>query len=123
MCVWYSSRTELKHWYTTLYQRCTGAGVSEWTPAGVLTIFENRSGVGVDFSKEGPEWSWSQFFNEVSLFIIDFYYCRLFFTKHVLTQGFPNWGTCTPSRGTFAYLKGYMFTHYSFQTIYTYEFV
>jgi len=64
MCVWYSSRTELKHWYTTLYQGCTGAGVSEWTPAGVLTIFENRSGVGVDFSREGPEWSWSQFFNK-----------------------------------------------------------
>jgi len=29
--------------------------VSEWTPAGVFTIFENRSGAGVDFLKEGPE--------------------------------------------------------------------
>jgi len=43
---------------------CAGAGVSEWTQAEVLTIFENRSGAGVDFLKEGtePEWSWSQFF-------------------------------------------------------------
>jgi len=32
-----------------MHQRCTGAGVSEWTPAGVLTIFENRSGAGVVF--------------------------------------------------------------------------
>jgi len=45
-------------------QRCTQAGVSEWTPAGVLTIFENGSGAEVDFSKEGPEpeWNWSQLF-------------------------------------------------------------
>jgi len=27
-------------------------------------IFENRSGAGVDFSKEGPEWSRSKFFNK-----------------------------------------------------------
>ena len=26
---------------------------------------------------------------------------------YLLTQGFPNWGTCTAS-GTFAYLKGYI---------------
>jgi len=32
---------------------CTG--VSEWTPAGVFTIFEDRSGAGVDFFEEGPE--------------------------------------------------------------------
>ena len=38
--------------------------MSEWTPAGVLKIFENRSGAGVDFFKEGPEWSRSQFFNK-----------------------------------------------------------
>jgi len=40
--------------------------VSESTPAGVLTIFEKRSGAGVGFSKEGPEpeWSRSQFFNK-----------------------------------------------------------
>ena len=39
--------------------------MSEWTPAGVSTIFENRSGAGVGFSKKGskPEWSRSQFFN------------------------------------------------------------
>jgi len=36
-----------------LHQRCTGAGVSEWTPAGVLTIFENRSGAGVYFLIRG----------------------------------------------------------------------
>ena len=36
--------------------------MSEWTPAGVLTIFENRSGAGVDFSKEGR--SRSHFFNK-----------------------------------------------------------
>jgi len=48
----------------SLKQRFTGAGVSEWTPDGVLTIFENRSGAGVDFSKEGSEWSRSQFFNK-----------------------------------------------------------
>ena len=48
--------------------------MSESTPAGVLTIFENRSGAGVDFSKEEPEWNRSQFFNErldcLFLFII-----------------------------------------------------
>jgi len=51
-----------------MHQRCTGAGVSEWTPAGVLTIFENRSGAGVDFFKEGR----SQFFNKrlLSLLLI-----------------------------------------------------
>ena len=47
-------------------------------------IFENRSGAGVDFSKEEPEWSRSQFFN-ISLFIFDYYYSRLFFAKHVIT--------------------------------------
>ena len=41
------------------WQRCTGAGVSEWAPAGVLTIFENRSGARVDFSKEGQEPEWA----------------------------------------------------------------
>jgi len=35
------------------WQRCTGAGVSEWTPAGVLTNFENRSGAGLDFLRKG----------------------------------------------------------------------
>ena len=44
-------------------QRCSGAGVSEWTPARVLTNFENRSGAGIDFFKEGPEWSRSRFLN------------------------------------------------------------
>ena len=40
--------------------------MSEWTPAGVLTIFHTRSGAGVDFLKEGleAEWSRSQFFNK-----------------------------------------------------------
>ena len=46
----------------------------EQTTAGVLTIFENRSGAGVDFSEEEPEpeWSRSQFFNKrlVCLFLI-----------------------------------------------------
>jgi len=51
-----------------LHQRCTGAGVSEWTPAGVLTNFENRSGAGVDFFKKEPD---SYFEYEVSLLIID----------------------------------------------------
>ena len=27
--------------------------MSEWTPAGVLKIFENRSGAGVDFLRKG----------------------------------------------------------------------
>jgi len=64
---------------------CTGAGVSEWTPAGVLTIFENRSGPRVDFFKEGPEpeWSQSQFFNKRLLCLL--LICKLFFTKHVIT--------------------------------------
>ena len=37
--------------------------MSEWTQARVLTIFENRSGAGVDFCKEEqePERSRSQF--------------------------------------------------------------
>ena len=69
-------------------QRCTGARVSEWTPAGVLTIFENRSGAGVDFLRKGRSRSGAgvSFFEyEVSL-LIDYYYCcRLFFfTKHVI---------------------------------------
>jgi len=34
--------------------RGVGVQESEWTPAGVLTNFENRSGDGV-FLKEGPE--------------------------------------------------------------------
>ena len=40
--------------------------MSEWTPAGVLTIFENRRGAGVNFFKERsePEWNRSQFFNK-----------------------------------------------------------
>jgi len=41
--------------HTGVHQRCAGAGVvSEETLAGVLTIFENRSGAGVDFSEEEP---------------------------------------------------------------------
>jgi len=51
-------------------QWCTGAGVSESNPAGVLTIFENRSGARVDFSKEEPRRS--QFFNEM---LVCLYYC------------------------------------------------
>jgi len=46
--------------------------------AGVLTNFENRSGAGVDFFKERPE-SFVEY--EVSLLIIDYYYCSLFFYK------------------------------------------
>jgi len=46
----------------------------ESTLAGVLTIFENWSGAGVDFSKEElePQWSRIQFFKErlVCLFLI-----------------------------------------------------
>ena len=34
--------------------------MSEWTPAGVLTNFENRSGAGVDFFMERPELEWSR---------------------------------------------------------------
>jgi len=64
-------------------QRCTGVGVSEWTPAGVLTNFENRSGAGVDFFEEGLEPE-SFFEYEVSLRIIDYYYCRLFFLQSML---------------------------------------
>ena len=42
------------------WQRCTGTGVSESTPARFLTIFENRSRVGVGFSKEEPEPEWNR---------------------------------------------------------------
>jgi len=45
-----------------LNKRCTGAGVSEWTPTGVLTIFENSSGAGVVLLRKGR--SRSQFFNK-----------------------------------------------------------
>ena len=34
-------------------KRCTRTVVSEKTPAGVLTIFENRSGAGVSFFRKG----------------------------------------------------------------------
>jgi len=48
--------------------------VSEWNPARVFTIFENRSGAGVHFFKKGPEpeWNRSQFFNKrlLSLLLI-----------------------------------------------------
>jgi len=40
------------------YLWCIEAGVSEWTPAGVLMNMENRSGAGVDFFKEKPEPEW-----------------------------------------------------------------
>ena len=55
--------------------------MSECTPAGVLTNFENRSGAGVDFFKEGPE---SFYEYEVSLLITDDYYRRLFFLQGML---------------------------------------
>jgi len=74
------------HW-RSVGQRCTGAGASEWTPAGVLTIFENRSGAGVDFFKERlePELSRSHFLNMrlVCLFLI-IIIADCFFTKHVI---------------------------------------
>ena len=62
--------------------------MSESIPAGVLTIFENRSGAGIDFFKEGPEPEWSR-----SQFLIKRLLCLLliiiiadcFFTKHVMT--------------------------------------
>jgi len=66
------------------HQRCTGTGVSVWTPAGVLTNFENRSGAGADFFKEGPEPE-SFYEYKVGFLITDYYYRRLFFfTKHVI---------------------------------------
>jgi len=37
----------------SLNQRSTGSRVSEWTPAGVLTNFDNGSGAGVDFLRKG----------------------------------------------------------------------
>ena len=58
--------------------------MSEWTPAGVLTNFENRSGAGVDLLRKGPESGVEpELFFEcvVSLLIADYYYCRLFFYK------------------------------------------
>jgi len=39
----------------------SGVQEPECIPAGVLMIFENRSGAGVDFFKEGPEWGQSHF--------------------------------------------------------------
>jgi len=36
-----------KHECHRTHQRCTGARVSEWTPAGVLPYLENKSGAGV----------------------------------------------------------------------------
>ena len=44
--------------------------MSKWTLTGVLTIFENRSGAGVDISKEEPEPE-SFYEYEVSLLITD----------------------------------------------------
>ena len=62
-----------------------GVQEPEWTPTGVLTNFKNRSGVGVDFLKEGPE---PESFHEykVSFLITDCYYRRFFCTKHVIMQ-------------------------------------
>jgi len=48
-------------------------------------IFENRSGAGVDFFKEGTE-SFCEY--EVSLLITDFCYCRLFFYKACYNKTF-----------------------------------
>ena len=60
--------------------------MSEWTPAGVLTNFENKRGAGVDFFRERPEWSRSHFLNMrfvCLLLIIIIAVC--FSTKHVIT--------------------------------------
>jgi len=61
--------------------------VSEWTPAGVLTNFENRSGAGVDLLRKGPdpEWSQSYFLNVwlVCLLLI-IIIAGCFFTKDVI---------------------------------------
>jgi len=67
-------------------QRCTGAGVSEWTPAEVLTNFENRSGAGVDFLGKGRSGAGVIFFNMrlICLFLIGII-AGCFFTKHVIT--------------------------------------
>jgi len=72
LCYGRSALTSLKTWFWK-YQKCARAGVSEWTPAGVLTNFENRSGAGVIFSEY-----------EVTLLIINYYYCRLFFLQSML---------------------------------------
>ena len=58
--------------------------MSEETLAGVLSIFENRSGGGVDFSKKEPkpEWSQSQFFKMRLVCLLSL---QIFFTKHVIT--------------------------------------
>jgi len=62
-------------------QMCAGAGVSEHTVAGVLTIFEHGNGAGVDFS-EGR--SRSQFFNKRLLCLLLIYYLNPF----VLMKGY-----------------------------------
>ena len=62
------------------YPLTSGVLEPEWTPARVLTNFENRSGAGVDIFKEGPE---SIYEYEVNLSITDNYYRGLlcFFYK------------------------------------------
>ena len=60
-------------------QRCTGAALSVWTPAAVLTNFENRTGAGF-----GPEWRRSHFLNMRLVFSFHYYYCRLFFLQSML---------------------------------------
>ena len=66
-------------------QRFTGAGVSEWTPAGVLTNFENRwewSRSGSFSGRAGAGAEPESFVEyEVSLLIIDYHYCMLFFLQ------------------------------------------
>ena len=72
----------LQQWSNGTDERCTGPGVSELTPTGVL--LENRSAAGADFFKERPEPKWkpeSFFEYEVSLLII---IAGCFFTKHVI---------------------------------------
>jgi len=57
--------------------------VSEWTQAGIVTNFANRSGAGVDFFKERPEWSRSHFLNIrlVCIFFVIFIAGYLFYKE------------------------------------------
>ena len=80
LLIWVFSRSDWSYLKTNPTEVYRSQSVGEDTGRRVLTIFENRGGAGVDFSKEEPEWNRSQFFTKrlvCSFFIINIADCFL----------------------------------------------
>jgi len=70
-----------------------------YTVLHVETCSNHRMCIAEDALLHSDEWGGGQYFGP-------FGFIRHHLYGNSLSQGFQNWGTCTP-RGTFAYLKGY----------------